>query len=148
MIVMGIAMLIETPVLHFILLLWSSTVAWVVTISTLFFLIYMIWDYYAYLRCPMTIDESYFSFHLGSKISAKIKLTEIREIRNTTILSDKEQESYLILTPLSEFNTLIHFHTPQQFKTLFGKIHISDKILIFVDDAMRFKEKLRQAKGE
>jgi len=144
---MGIAILIEAPVLHFILLLWSSTIAWVVTISTLFLMLYMVWDYYAYLRCPITIDETYLSFHLGSKISSKIKLTDISEVKNTTILSDKEQENYLHLTPLIEFNTLLHFHTPQHFKTLFGKIHTGDKILIFVDDYATFKETLMQVKG-
>lgn len=147
-IALAIVTIIEAPALHFLLSLWSSFIAWIVTIFTLLIMLYMIWDYLAYSRSPIKIEDDYLYFNLGSKINSKIRLKDISDVQNTTMIPDEKKREYLQLTPFIEFNTLMYFHTPQQFNGLFGRKHKSDKILIFIDDYHRFKEELMKVKGD
>jgi len=148
MIGLTLVSILEMPLMHFGLSLWNNSVAWFVTILTILSMGYFIWSYFDLKKNPISLDETYLYFHLGSRVRSKIKLTDIKEVINNTNLSYNEKREYLEFTPAIEFNTLLHFHTPQHFKTLFGKIYKGDKILIFVDDYGRFKKEIMKEKGK
>lgn len=131
--------LIETTGLHFLLSLWSKTIAWVLTGLS----IYTCLQLFAHIRAlkarPIIINDNSFEIHNGLAGDAFIQFDNIEKIE----LSNKKpigRESIKIslLKSLENHNIVVYLRNSIETTKIFGIKKQTDTILFFVDKPKEF----------
>ncbi len=132
-VIMGVS-LIEVPVAHFFLSLWSETVAWIVTGLTLYGMVWLLGGYKAIKYSPIRISEETLWVRIGLRSKVDIALSNIETI--TSSVNDNEEELYerLLVMTTVEPNIYISLKNKVEIVGLFGMRKEVDKIAFYVDD--------------
>lgn len=132
--------LVETVALHFLLVQWSSTFAWVLTILST----YTGLQFLAFTRSmsarPLVLDEHSFHFRLGTFAQGHIPLALVeRAYKHTADLpEDKSIKKLGLLGDLESHNIVLELKSAIPFTRLYGKVEHLDKVAFWVDEPDAF----------
>ena len=131
--------LIETTGVHFLLSLWSKTIAWVLTGLSFYTCLQLFAHIRALKARPIIINSNSFEVHNGLAGDAFIQFDNIEKIE----LSNKKpmgRESIKIslLKGLENHNTVVYLKTPIEVTKIFGIKKKTDTVLFFVDKPKEF----------
>ena len=133
--------IITAPVLHFLLIQWHVSVAWVVTGLTIYSLIWFCGDYNIIKHKPIVLLENKLLIRIGIRWKADIALPNIQNVES--IVSEEEEKAYTNLTLLvHEKNIFITLHEPVRIEGMFGIMKTTSKIALYVDEPYGFIEKI------
>jgi len=140
-VIMGVS-LIEVPVTHYFLSLWSETIAWVVTGVTLYGIIWLLGDYKAIVHYPIRLSANRVYLRIGLRAKVDVDVTNIETLTNS--VSDESKEDYepLLLMTTIEPNVYISLKECVEVVGLFGMRKEVDKIAFYVDDYDGFIDRL------
>lgn len=135
-----ILMLIETLLLHWGLSLWNETIAWIVTGSTVYLLIWFIGDYKAIKHSPIRVTKSHIFIRIGLRSKVELERDNIDTVFQSVKDDEKENYEHLLLlnASLSEPNVYISFKEKVQVKGLFGMKKEVHKVALFLDEPSLF----------
>ena len=131
--------LIETTGVHFLLSLWSKTIAWMLTGLSFYTCLQLFAHIRALKARSIIINSNSFEVHNGLAGDAFIQFDNIEKIE----LSNKKpmgRESIKIslLKGLENHNTVVYLKTPIEVTKIFGIKKKTDTILFFVDKPKEF----------
>lgn len=136
--------LVETVALHFLLVGWSPTFAWVLTILSL----YTGLQFLAFARSmgmrPMKIENNTLEFRLGTFAQGSIPLDKIaKAYKHTSDLpEDKSVRKLGLLGELESHNVVLEFTEPITFTRLYGKKEEHTKIAFWIDNPSALLERI------
>ena len=131
--------LIETTGVHFLLSLWSKTIAWMLTGLSFYTCLQLFAHIRALKARPIIINSNSFEVHNGLAGDAFIQFDNIEKIE----LSNKKpmgRESIKIslLKGLENHNTVVYLKTPIEVTKIFSIKKKTDTVLFFVDKPKEF----------
>jgi hypothetical protein len=131
--------LIETTGVHFLLSLWSNTMAWLITGLSFYTCIQLFAHIRALKARPIIINSRSFEVHNGLTGDAYIQFDNIEKIE----MSDKKpkgRESIKIslLRGIEQHNIVVHLYKPIDVTKIFGIKKQADTVLFFVDKPNEF----------
>ena len=130
--------MIETPIVHYFLSLWSMKVAWVVTGLTLYGMVWLLGDYKAIKHTPIRVNETHLFIRIGVRSKIDIVLSNIDTISAHVKEEEKEIYTALVLMPTVEPNIYITLKEKVSIKGLFGSRKMVDKVALYVDEPKDF----------
>lgn len=145
----GVLMIIviETIGVHFLLAKWSGTVAWILTILSLYTFIMLFAHLKAITRRPHKLHSDSLELKLGLFGTTVIPFQNIEKIDFTDKISDEIKKSACQFTALGDmesFNTVIELKDKVECEFIYG-IKRKYKILLFnIDDKEQFKRKFKK----
>ena len=135
--------LIETTGVHFLLYLWSHTVAWVVTALSLYTCIQL----YAHIKAtkarPIIINTDSLEIHNGLAGDAYISFDNIENFElSKKIPQHRNLVKIALLKGLENHNVVMYLKTPIQVTKIFGIKKTTDTVLFYVDKSKAFSNAL------
>jgi len=140
--VMVLSTLIGIPVFHLLLSQWHDEVAWIVTILSVFLVLWLMYDYRLIKNNPIVLTSTQVQMHIGSRWHVDIPLRSIKMIE--THMSEEKMEMYLNLSILNETNVYLVLKQPIIIRGVLGKKKVSDKLALYVDDSSEFIVQLKE----
>jgi hypothetical protein len=138
--VMAFLLIVETVVIHLILLQWSSVGAFVVTALSIYSLFWLIGDYHAIRIHPVAITESKLLLRTGVRWKADIPLTEISDVITGGSVQRKSK-GYVRASVLWPRVTLI-LSRPVAIQGMFGIVRKASRIGLSIDDIDQFRAEI------
>ena len=142
LILFGLLVIVESVAVHLLVALYSPLIAWILTATSLYTLVWLAAEYQSLRLCPIMIAGSELTLRVGMRWRTEIPLTEIVEVR-TAALDEKGGVDYRNLSaPMAETVVI----TLNSATTLRGPVGISrtaKTIGMAIDDAPAFIEQLR-----
>ncbi len=138
--VIFISTMIEVPIVHYFLSLWSVPVAWVVTGVTLYGMIWLLGDYKAIKHMPIRIDEIHLFIRIGVRSKVNIALSNIDTILSNVNEEEKESYKHLVLMTTVDANIYITLKEKIHIKGIFGSKKGVDKVALYVDEPRLFMD--------
>jgi hypothetical protein len=125
--------MIELVAVHFLLSLWSPIAVFIHAILSVYAIIWLIGDFRAMHARPHIITTDSLSLRLGLRWEVTITPDQIAEIRSTKrSLSDDEQ--FLNLTPVGNFNTILFLKEPVIAQGPYGLSKSVSSLGLILDD--------------
>ena len=140
--VMIFVMIIEIFPFHLLFSRWSDMIAWGVTLLSILFILFMIYDYVKIKSKPILLSSKVLTVHRGVIRYVDIPLESIKAIHTT--VTDKEDVTYMDLALLNEKNIYLDLLEPVVVKSIF-RSKKGEKIAFYVDDQHAF---IKQLKGQ
>jgi len=140
--IMVFSTLIGIPVFHLLLSQWHDAVAWIVTILSVFLVLWLMYDYRLIKNNPIILTSSQIQMYIGSRWHVDVPLENIKTIE--THMSEEKIEAYLNLSILNETNVYLALKQPITIRGVFGKKKVSDKLALYVDDSSEFIVQLKE----
>ncbi|MFK7925980.1 MAG: hypothetical protein AB8H47_28790 [Bacteroidia bacterium] len=138
--------LLETIGAHFLLGLWSSTAAWILSILGAYTLLQLFGMVRAIPRRLIRLDEGVLHLPYGLLAETTIELSQIdhlEESRKSFPIEGLDRK----LSPIGDFeshNFILHLQSPAILVGLYGRKKEFTKLAFFVDDGSGFKAMLQQ----
>ncbi len=135
--------LIETAILHLLLMNWNITVAWVLSGLSIYTSIQLFGFLKSLTKRPITVTEDSVLLRYGMLSETTIAMQNIKSVE----LSSLKRDTTVSLSPLNdleEFNVVIHLHEEQQLNGVYGLKKVFSSIAFFVDDKEQFKSFVEQ----
>lgn len=129
--------LIEIPLVHLVVHQFNPIVAWILTLLTLYTILWLIGDYQAIRLHPIVVDETHLHLRAGMRWQVTIPLEAIITIRPLTLAGRQKKEG-LDLSIAGNAKLLLELNEPVTVKGLFGIKRVTDKIAFAVDDEKAF----------
>jgi len=144
--VLVVLLCLETVLVHFFLVQWSSLAAWILTGLSSYALLFFFGDLNSLRRRPLIITESGVALRVGIRWDAFVDFKNIRQVSTTQIpsLADK---SHLNIALLRNANCIIHLHDPVTISGLYGITKSASSIALSIDDVERFTSELKESTG-
>ena len=136
------AVVIETAILHLLLMQWSNTAAWILTGLSIYSLFFVIGDFNAIRKRPIYLDEAVLKLRVGFRWRMDIPFHMIESIELRT--PDKEKEEFANLILAGEPNVAIRFKEEMTAEGLYGLKKKFDLLAIHIDDKLAFKAALEE----
>jgi hypothetical protein len=135
--------LVETTGLHFLLALWSKTLAWILTGLSLYTIIQL----FAHLRAlkarPITIHSDALEIHHGLAGDAYILFENIESFELSKKMTlNRIAIPLMLIKNLEEYNFVVYLKTPIEVTKLFGMKKSTDTVLFCVDQSEDFAKAL------
>ena len=136
--------IIETVVLHILLALWNETIAWVLSLVS----VYTILQLFGFLRSmynrPIIISTDKLILRYGIMKEVEIDLGNIAsiEISDREIECDEKTAKLALLDKLESHNMILHLHRKSYLTGLYGNTKEFEVIALHVDDKEKFRRKL------
>ena len=136
--------MVETVVLHILLALWNDTVAWILTLLSLYSLLQLFGFTRSIFKRPISIGSEQLFLRYGIMNEAVIDLREIAavEISSRDIEANSKTAKLAFLGNLESHNLFLHLHRENTLTGLYGSKKKFKTIALHVDDKHRFKEKI------
>lgn len=128
------AVLVETAVVHLLVSLWIGWVAWILTISGLSSILWLLRDFNAARLNPSVVTESGLELRTGLRWRADLDWTEIVGIHDTP----PEEES-VTMTLLGQPDFWLECRQPNVVHGVFGIERSVKFIGLGVDDPIEFR---------
>jgi len=127
---------IETAVLHLLVTQWSSTMAWILTIVSIYTAIQLTGHVKAMIRRPISIENGFLYLKYGLFGDVKIKTDSIKELIKTQEEWSKEDGSYKlsVLGSMEPHNVKILLEEQVVVKRAYGFTAKANRILFYVDE--------------
>ena len=138
---------IETVALHFLLLKWNSTAAWVLTFLSIYSAIQIFGFLKSITKRPISIEENKLKLCYGILSEAFIDLKEIETIELTSkdINFNRETRKLSPLGELESYNVIIVLKKENILSGLYGIKRNFKTLALFVDKKEEFKKQLESA---
>lgn len=136
-------LIVETIALHFIVGLWSTTAAWVLTILSIYTCFQVLSLIKSMPQRPFEVKETVLWLAYGTLCEAKIPLEQIEQVLDYDRTQDTTNA--VRFSPLGELETpnlWLKFKHPIKITTTFGKQKECSDLLLFVDDKEGFQQYL------
>ena len=138
---------IETVALHFFILKWDETVAWIVTILSIYTGLQIFGFMKSMTQRPFKIEKDTLQLSYGIMNETRIDLNTIESIVLTSkdLEEGKHNRKLSIFGDLESHNVILHLKTENTLKGIYG-INRKYKVLAFyVDNRFEFEKQLNQA---
>jgi len=132
--VIFISTMIEVPIVHYFLSLWSVTVAWVVTGLTLYVMIWLLGDYKAIKHMPIRINDTHLFIRIGVRSKVDIALSNIDTILSNVKEENKESYTHFVLMPTVDANIYMTLKEKVYIKGILGSKKGVDNVALYVDE--------------
>ena len=136
--ILVVAVTVEIVAVHFLLLKWSSAVAVVVSVLSIYGLIFMIADLSAVVRRGILLSPNLVVLRTGLRWRACTRPGNILSIQKITTGSVPEGACFKGGAIKSHCNLLINFKEPVRVEKLYGADKMYNTLLMTVDDYDRF----------
>ncbi|MEP6711499.1 MAG: hypothetical protein ABJA37_03735 [Ferruginibacter sp.] len=135
--------LIETIGMHFLLSIWSKTIAWVLTGLSF----YTCLQVFAHIRAvkarPIIINKDSLEIHNGLAGDAYIQFDNIEKFElSKKIPQDRNPIKIALLKGLENHNIIVYLKTPIEVTKIFGIKKSTDTVLFYVDKSKEFSNTL------
>ena len=135
--------LIETTGMHFLLTLWSKTIAWVLTGLSFYTCIQLFAHIKAVKARPIIINKDSLEIHNGLAGDAYIRFDNIEKFElSKKIPQDRNPIKIALLKGLENHNIVVYLKTPIQVTKVFGIKKQTDTVLFYVDKSKEFSNAL------
>ncbi|WP_419699576.1 hypothetical protein [Mucilaginibacter sp. NFX135] len=141
--VLVVAIMVEVTAIHLLLLKWSHIAAMVVTILSLYGVIFIVADLSAIIKRKVQISDDHILLQTGLRWRARTSLSNIGSIKKIT--NDYQSESLYFKGGIikTSGSLLISFKTPVQIDQLYGSGKQFNTILMNIDNYDAFANTLR-----
>ncbi len=135
--------LIETAGMHFLLTLWSNTVAWVITGLSFYTCIQLFAHIRAVKARPIFINNNSLEIHNGLAGDAFITFDNIEKFElSKKVPSGRNPVKIALLNGLENHNVVVYLKTPMQVTKIFGIKKDTDTVMFYVDKSKDFSNAL------
>ena len=134
--------LVEAVALHFLVAQWNILAAWILTISSIYVLVYLIGNYRASKTRPILIEEDKLILRSGLLSEIAVPFNMISDIS----LSSKDlpkDEKHLRMNFLSGHNVILRLNKECESVHIYGIRKQNQIITIYVDDKTAFEKAIR-----
>lgn len=138
---------IETVVLHILLIKWSSFAAWILTFLSIYSGIQIFGFVKSMLKRPISIENNTLFLRYGIMNETTINLKNIDniEISSKDIELNKETRKLSFLGELESHNIIIHLKEENELIGLYGIKRGYKNLALYVDDKVEFKNRINNA---
>lgn len=137
--------LLETMVVHIVVHLFSPTIAWVLTLSSLFGCLMVVSHMRAIPRRLHCISDDTLTLKNGLFGTAEIRLYKIESVDRVEGFNDNETPRFAMLGKLDPVNVKIVLKNPQTYEANHGIKRTVSSLLFQVDHPSEFVETLRDS---
>ena len=134
--------LVEIPLVHLVVSQFNNTLAWILTLLTLYTVVWLTGDYHAIRLHPIVIDETHLHLRAGMRWRVSVPRAQIREIRTLT-LAERNKKEALDLSVTGNARLLLRTNEPVTVRGLFGIRRVTKTIAFAIDDEAGFLERIR-----
>jgi hypothetical protein len=130
---------IEIPLMHLVIHQFSPIGAWILTILTLYTILWLVGDYQAIRLHPIVVEGNTLHLRAGMRWHVTIPLeaiTTLRPLHHT----ERSKKEVLDLSIAGNPRLLLELKNPVTVRGLFGMKRVTDKIAFAVDDDKAFLE--------
>ena len=131
-------MIIETTGMHFLLRNWSYGLATIITILSIYTIIFFISDLASIIKRPVVFYDNKLFFRIGTRWNEIIKSVE--SIRNFDKLQNKDTLSCALA---GDPNIKITLTKPITFKSFYGIKKTADKFVFNIDNEKGFIDEIK-----
>ncbi|WP_282076257.1 hypothetical protein [Maribacter aquivivus] len=138
---------IETVVLHIALTKWSSLIAWILTILSIYSGFQLFGFLKSMLKRPISFENNKLFLRYGIMNETTIDLENIDniEISSKDIELNKETRKLSFLGQLESHNIIIHLKEENELIGLYGIKRKYRKLVLYVDNKVEFKNRVNNA---
>lgn len=136
-------LLVETTLVHLIVSHWSNTAAWILSLSSLYALLWIIGDYHAIRLRPIILDADRLHLRAGQRWRLSIPYGLIREIRQAT-KADAKKSDYVNFAIAGEPGLILELAEPVEVVGLLGRRKQARYLGLTVDDTKAFQSALAE----
>lgn len=144
------AMIIEVIAIHFLVMQFSHTAAWILTAIDVYALLFIIADYQAIRLSPVIVDSKGIHFQKGIRLFGCIEWEDILEVsENTRSLKEMEKDRQGVTVVLHGLEMeksvpyVFRLNKPVELYQFFGKRKRVESIYIKIDEAREFNNVVR-----
>ena len=130
-------MIIETTALHLLITRWSTAAAWVLTILSIYGILFLIADYNAAKKRPILVDDGHLYIRIAFRWHVVIPFENIKSISVGTE-KNKEDKSYFRMVMAGSENIIIELFETQQAKGIYGITKNFSRLGLSIDDKKEF----------
>lgn len=135
--------LIETTGMHFLLSLWSKTIAWVLTGLSFYTCLQVFAHIKAVKARPIIINKDSLEIHNGLSGDAYIQFDNIEKFElSKKKPQDRNTIKIELLKGLENHNIVVYLKKPIQVTKIFGIKKSTDTVLFYVDKSKEFSKAL------
>lgn len=131
---------VETIVVHMLVSQFSDVAAWILTISSIYLVLWLVADCRASVLRPILVDEAVVKIRSGMRFSADIPLASIASYTHEAPALGKAR--LINLGAMGNASGWIVFSEPVEVRTAFGGTKRIEAVGVAVDDKNRFKAML------
>ncbi|HYO51405.1 hypothetical protein [Archangium sp.] len=131
--------LLEMVLVHALLSRWSPGAAWVLTVLSLYGLLWLFGDYQALGLRPMLVDGGTLHLRIGLRRGATIPLSNIRALTHPTFGLPRRAPNYLRATVMGSPKLLLELREPVRAKMFPVGEQAVSRIGLTVDDEAAFE---------
>ncbi len=141
----GMALIMETVAVHFLVRLHSPALAWVLTLLSLYTLLWLIGDYRALVARPIRVTASHLRFRYGLRWEGDVPLDAVKEVEllPPPMGPTPKEKGRLVVSLPGGANLKLLFERPMDFLGLYGRRKAITELRMRVDEP----GKLRAALG-
>ena len=135
---------VETIVLHILLALWNETIAWILTLLSIYSLIQIFGITRSLSKRPAIIGKEKLYLRYGIMKETEIDLNNIDsiEISDRDIELDADKAKLSLLGNLESHNLLLHLKNRSILNGPYGKTTFFKTLAFQIDDKVAFKNKI------
>jgi hypothetical protein len=127
--VIGFLVVVESAATHLLLAMWSPLIAWIVSASSAYALLWLVADAQAIRLYPVAVDGGMLRVRLGIRWRATIPLAAIASIEQIRAVPDGALNLALL-----EPTVLVVLREPVELRGLLGKRRRGDRIALTIDE--------------
>ena len=134
---LAVLTLMETPVVHFVILHWSVKAAWIVTVLDLYAALWMVAIARSFGRRPTLVGNGYLEIRHGVLLALRVPLAQVAAVRLGV-------ENGCPRLPLAgDPNVTIEFTEPVEARRLYGRYRPITRVALALDASQGFVDALR-----
>jgi hypothetical protein len=145
-----VIILVETFAIHFLLASWNTTIAWILSFTSVYACIQVIALARSLSKRPIKVDPANRVLFLryGFFTKAQIEIEDINEVQLTarTLHKDLDMQKFSTIGALDNHNVILHLDQECVIKNVYGKERRTQRLAIFVDDREAFASEIDKLK--
>jgi hypothetical protein len=138
--ILSLVLLVETVGLHVIVAHWSTVIAWIFTILSIYTFLWLIGDYHAIRLQPVLLEERTLYFRIGFRWRGRISLNEIDDVKFVEEFRSKPK-GYLRASILSP-RVVVCLKSPVRIYGVLGIKRDAKFIALSIDDREKFRSEI------
>ncbi|MEP7147073.1 MAG: hypothetical protein ABI792_08685 [bacterium] len=135
--------IIEITGVHFILILWNSTIAWIITLLSLYTCLQLFAHIRAIKARPITFNSNNSTLEIYNGLAGDVVINydNIESVESSSkIPMNRKYIILALLRKLEKHNCIIYLKEPVKVIRIFGIVKSTDTVLFYVDGVKYFTE--------